>query len=65
MLSDRLRAAVIAVVTIVWAANFAAGVFVVDYKPSEAINGVFLAIVGGLFAASSRRSDDSGKSDKS
>lgn len=53
-----VRTSVIAVVTTVWAANFIAGVVVTDYKPSEAINGIFLAIVGGLFAVGSRRDHD-------
>lgn len=54
MISDRTRTAVIVVVTTVWAANFLAGVLVPDYKPSESINGIFMAIVGGLFALGAR-----------
>jgi len=54
MVSERLRNVIIAVVTTVWAANFLAGLFVQDYKPSESINAIFMAIVGTLFALGQR-----------
>lgn len=54
MISARTRTIVIAVVTAVWAANFIAGVAVKGYQPSESINGIFMAIVGGLFALGAR-----------
>lgn len=50
MIGDRTRTVIIGVVTGVWATNFVAGLFVQDYQPSESINGIFMAIVGGLFA---------------
>lgn len=51
MISDRTKTVVIAVITTVWAANILAGMFELNgYKPSESINGIFLAIVGGAFA---------------
>jgi hypothetical protein len=55
--SDRVRTIVIGVVTGVWATNFMAGLVVTDYKPSESINGIFMAIVGGLFALGARASN--------
>lgn len=58
MLSDRTRTVVIAVVTAVWAANFLAGIFLNGYSPSESINGIFMAIVGGLFALGARQGND-------
>lgn len=54
MISDRTRTIVIFVVTVVWALNFTAGLVLTDYKPSESINGIFMAIVGGLFALGAR-----------
>lgn len=61
MIGDRTRTVIIAVVTSVWAINFLAGLVVTDYKPSESINGIFMAIVGGLFALGARHA---GKDDK-
>lgn len=66
MLSDRTRTVVIGVVTSVWATNFLAGIVIDSYKPSESINGIFMAIVGGLFALGARESankKDSGGSE--
>lgn len=57
MISDRTRTIIIFVVTAVWAVNFLTGVVVHDYKPSESINGIFMGIVGGLFALSARNKD--------
>lgn len=64
MIGERARTVVIAVVTAVWAANFLAGVVVPGYETSESINGIFMAIVGGLFALGARQSDKNGKNDK-
>jgi hypothetical protein len=50
MISDRTRTIVLAVVTVIWAINFLAGVVIPDYKPDQAINGIFMAIAGTLFA---------------
>lgn len=54
MPSDRVRNIIIGVVTTVWASNFAAGLVVPGYEPDQAINAIFMAIVGGLFALGSR-----------
>lgn len=58
MISNRVRTAIIAVVTGVWTANFAATFVVEDYKPDQAINGIFMAVVGTLFALGGRKKDD-------
>lgn len=51
MPTSRTRTVVITVVTVVWALNFAAGLVPpLHYKPDQAINGIFMAIVGGIFA---------------
>jgi hypothetical protein len=50
MPSERVRTVLIGVVTTVWAANFVAGLAVPSYEPDQAINAIFMAVVGGLFA---------------
>ncbi|GAA2554872.1 hypothetical protein GCM10010423_65060 [Streptomyces levis] len=61
---DKIMNAVLVVVTLVWALNFAADVFVSEYKPAPEINAIFMGIVGAIFAASGReagsRDDRSG-----
>jgi len=67
MIGDRTRTIIIGVVTSVWATNFLAGLVVDNYKPSESINGIFMAIVGGLFALGARnagKNDSDGKDDE-
>lgn len=59
--NERTRTVIIGVVTTVWAANFAAGMFVETYEPSESINGIFMAIVGGLFALGARSNGNGDK----
>lgn len=63
MISDRTATIVIAVVTTVWAANIIAGVIALNgYQPSESVNGIFMAVVGGAFALRAKtRSDDDDK----
>jgi len=53
-----LATAIIVVVTVVWAINFAAQFIVEDYSPDVAINGIFMAIVGGALALSRRSNKD-------
>jgi hypothetical protein len=47
---DRLRHAVVVVVLVVWVANFVASLTVTGYEPSESINAIFMAVVGGALA---------------
>lgn len=54
MIPRPLATAIIVVVTLVWAVNFAAQFVVEDYSPDVAINGIFMAVVGGALALSSR-----------
>ena len=58
MISKRTANVLIFIVTGVWLVNFLAGVFIDSYTPAESINGIFLAIVGGLFALKGQKSDD-------
>lgn len=59
MISDRTATIVIAVVTTVWAANIIAGVIALNgYQPSESVNGIFMAVVGGAFALRAKGRDD-------
>ena len=57
-MSDRTRTVIIAVVTVVWAVNFGAGLVVDGYEPDQAINGIFMAVVGGLFALGARGNNE-------
>lgn len=58
MIDPRLRNWIISTVTVVWALNFLVGIIpAFHYKPDQAINAIFMAIVGGLFAISARRDD--------
>jgi len=61
VISPRLRDGVIVLVCVVWATNFLAGLFIDDYESSEAINAIFMGIVGGLFALGARKSGDDDK----
>lgn len=63
MIDETTRRVIIYLVSGVWAVNFGAGFVVDGYKPDQAINGIFMAIVGGLFALGARNQnkDDSGK----
>lgn len=58
MISDRTRTVVITVVTTAWSINFVAGFVVAGYEPDPAIHGVFMTIVGGLFALGARGKKD-------
>lgn len=65
MLSDRMAKAIIVLVTTIWTANFVA-VFVIEgYQGDQAINAIFMAIVGGTFAlrakGSGHRDEDGSK----
>lgn len=59
MISPRLAAAVIVVVTLAFAATFIAQFLIPGYEPETAIYGMFAAIVAAAFAQ--RRKDDGGK----
>lgn len=51
MISDRTATVIIGVVTSIWALNILGGMFEInDYQPSESINAIFMAVVGGAFA---------------
>lgn len=52
MIPKSLATVIIVLVTVVWAVNFAAQFIVDEYKPDVAINGIFMAIVGGALALS-------------
>lgn len=57
LLPRSVASAIIIVVTIVWAANFALQFIVHDYKSDVAINGIFMGIVGGALALSRKGAD--------
>lgn len=55
MISDRTANIIISIVTAIWAGNIVAGMLPnLDHEPSESVNGIFMAIVGGAFALRAR-----------
>lgn len=50
-MGDKLLKVVVAVITLVWAANFAAPLWNADYKPSPELNAAFMTVVGGIILA--------------
>ena len=59
VISDRTATILIGVITGVWAINILAGMAQINgYQPSESINGIFMAIVGGAFALRARGKGD-------
>lgn len=50
MIPKPLTNAIVVLVCIVWAGNFAASVFVPGYQSDSAINFVFASVVGGALA---------------
>lgn len=67
MIDETTRRVIIYLVSAVWAVNFGAGFVVEKYEPDQAINGIFMAIVGGLFAlgAKDKRNGSGGAGDES
>lgn len=62
MISPKLRNWVVGIVTGVWALNFAAGLVPeLHYKPDQAINAVFMAIVGGMVALGAKGKNKDGE----
>lgn len=64
IVSDRTANIVIGVVTTIWAGNVIVGMLALNgYAPSEGINAIFTAIVGGAFAlrARNRSNGDGGE----
>lgn len=60
MINPKLKNGIIIVVTAIWATNFIAGLVVKTYEPDQAINAIFMGIVGGLFALGARDNKGSG-----
>lgn len=48
----------IIIVTVVWALNFTAPIFVKDYKPAAELNVAFMAILGVLTSSYKRGNDN-------
>lgn len=60
MLSRNVTRAIVLVVTVIWATNILAGIVMDSYEADQAVNGIFMAIVGGLLAAGrvTKKDDD-------
>lgn len=54
-MTDWPTTVLVAVATLVWIGNFVVAVLDRDYQASEAINGIMLAIIGGVFASRRRK----------
>jgi hypothetical protein len=51
MIDPKMKNIILVTVTSVWAANFTAGLLpFLNYQPDQAINAIFMGIVGGVFA---------------
>jgi hypothetical protein len=60
VISRKTTTLVVALVSSVWAVNFLAGVVLPNYEADQAINGIFMAIVGGTLALGRTRDKDGG-----
>lgn len=58
MLSRRATTWVVGLVSGVWAVNFLAGLVLPQYDSDQAINGIFMAVVGGALALGRKTKDD-------
>lgn len=64
MIDPKLKNVIISVVTAVWGINFVAGLIPqIEYEPDQAINAIFMGIVGGLFALGARNDKNPPPSD--
>lgn len=50
-MSNRVRTAVVMIVTIVWALNFVASLAIPTYKAPPEINSIFMAVMGTALVA--------------
>lgn len=53
-MDDRVRYAIIVVITAAWIVNFAAKFVIPGYEPSVGVDGVFGVVVGYLFLSADR-----------
>ena len=60
MISSRMRTTLVTIVTTAWIINFGAGFFNEDYQSSDAVNGIFMLIVGAIFAAGAKSNGGGG-----
>ena len=58
MIPNKLRWTLITLITIVWAINFVAGLFIRDYEPDPSIGSIFMGTVGVMLAMGSRGNGD-------
>lgn len=59
MIDTRVKNVILIVVTSVWSINFVAGLVpAFQYHPDQTINGIFMGIVGGVFALSAKKEND-------
>jgi fucose permease len=64
VISPRLRNVIVGTVTVVWAANFTAGLIpALKYTTDPTIHAVFMAIVGGAIALGAKGKNNDGDGD--
>jgi len=63
MLGPRATTIIVGLVSAIWAVNFIAGIVIPTYKADQAINGIFMAIVGGTLALGQRKPPKDGPKD--
>jgi len=65
VISDRTATGIIWTVMAMWSINLLLGMFGpelgLEYTPSETVNGIFMAVVGGTFIARARARGGSGE----
>lgn len=60
-MNNKLRTALITLITLVWAANFTVTLFRPAYKPPAEVNLPFMAVVGFLTATYQKNGNGNGK----
>lgn len=58
MIGDRTRTVIVWVITLVWVLNFILSWRVEDYRGSESVNAIFMAIITATFVSGARRRED-------
>lgn len=56
-MSNRIRTTLLTVITIVWAANFVAPLFVKKYVPPPEVHLIFMAVIAGVIKAGERNTN--------
>lgn len=58
MIGDRTRTAIVWIITSLWVLNFILAWRVDDYKGSESVNAIFMAVITATFVSGARRREE-------